>query len=1449
MGNVKSKLLALIMTFIFALTNIVGLFPTLEVHAGTAQLGIEITTSNSEIMTDNYITFDIKYNVLDNSKLKEGDQIEIELTDNLKNLVPIYSKKHFKDMKKEGNKIILTIGSNSELFVQGFISLAGVVTNTTTEITEGIVKVKTKDSETKANVSILPQVTTVPGEETRAVVKFSERSSDGGLYQQVAGDSGIMHPGCSEIDFIIEVNPKLGKLKNVIVSDFLPYETDLIEDSMEIMLNKGTNGHSNYDKVKDDEFITFKDKRHFEIRFGDIDKEYRIKYKVRVKDSSHRFVNSGKVKYEEHDKPKSESSDFYVKPVNDAGALNAYKSVDKEVVGNNKQEQLVTYTIEFDGDKTFKKGEINLKDKLNKNVKYLDVIASPEFNTDYDPVTHTVSIKNSNGELQAGQRREVRIIVDFTNIKPGEIITNSVGSNTTVTKKKHIIKFKKIDSLTKNPLQGAIFKVMKKSGQNVIENIVTDENGIGQFEINTEGEYKLIEVKAPDNYEKSNKETLFTVDSSKVGEVFELPAVENIPKVRDILIRKVDSKNTNKVLSGAKFEIRSLDDKKIGEVITNEKGVGEYKSIPLGDYKLVEIEAPKGYRINKDELKLKVSESDPGIIEYNISNDIVKGSVELTKVDENKQVLSGVEFELYKLLESKEEKVGDKYTTDVNGKIKVDDLEYGKYKFVEIKTLGGHVLDATPHNFEITQDGVNIKLQAINNRIRGNILVRKVDRDSNKVLAGAKFEIRDSNKNKVAEIVTDKNGIAEYKGLPYGDYKLVEVEAPKGYKVLEGEREIKVQENEKEISFTITNELIKGEVIVEKVDKENPENKLQGAEFQIKDKGGQVISTLNTVSNGQGKISLVPGEYTLEETKAPKGYKLSQDNMNFVVTGNETEVIKLVVKNELIKGEVIVEKVDSENPNSKLIDAHFEIKNKSGKVVESIITGKDGIGHANLVPGEYTLIETKAPNGYKLDTNPRSFTVGEDVSKIVKLQVENTLQKGQVVVIKVDKDSNKKLIGAQFQIKDVTGKIVETIITGEGGTAKAILKPGKYILEEIKAAEGYILSDSKIEFEISAGEKSAITLTVENRLDTGEVIIKKVDSLDERKLLEGAEFEIRDNKGNLITTIKTGENGTASAVLVPGDYTLSETRAPRGYELSKEEKKFTIEKEQKVSKEIKVNNNIIKGNVVIKKVDKENNFKLLSGAEFQIKNQHGEIVQTITTGENGKAKASLTPGKYTLVETKAPKGYKLSKEIKEFEIVLGQTLELEIFFENQIEDGNLIINKVDSKDKRFLEGAIFRIKNKQGEIIGTIITNKDGYEKISLKPGEYVFTEIEAPKGYEKSNKEEKVIIKPQEDTNIQFENNKIEIIEPNKPEEPKDPKEEKQPDKPKEPNKPNKPGEKEKPQDPKDSKDPNQPENKIGIPKVLNKILPKTAEEIPLFNYLAGILLMVLGVFIRKKK
>lgn len=319
--------------------------------------------------------------------------------------------------------------------------------------------------------------------------------------------------------------------------------------------------------------------------------------------------------------------------------------------------------------------------------------------------------------------------------------------------------------------------------------------------------------------------------------------------------------------------------------------------------------------------------------------------------------------------------------------------------------------------------------------------------DKNKVLSGAKFEIKTLAGDKVAEITTGEGGLAVYNNLPYGEYKIVEVQAPQGYKILNKEKTFKIETD--------------GQAIFE--------------------------------------------EFT----------------------------------NELIQGEVILEKVDSVDSAIKLKDAHFNIMDKNNNVVGNIITGEDGLGKANLIPGNYTLVETKAPAGYVLDKNPIAFEVTSDVSKPVKIQAKNKLDKGEVIIIKVDmEDNNKRLKGAEFQIKNSEGKVVDTIVSSENGTASSILLPGKYTLKETKAPEGYVLSEDTIPFEITATEKTAITLTMKNKMDTGKVMVKKVDDLDSSKLLSGAEFNIKDASGNIVTTIKTGEEGSASAILVPGSYTL-----------------------------------------------------------------------------------------------------------------------------------------------------------------------------------------------------------------------------------------------------------------------------------------------------------------------
>lgn len=168
-------------------------------------------------------------------------------------------------------------------------------------------------------------------------------------------------------------------------------------------------------------------------------------------------------------------------------------------------DQTVIYTIIFENDNVFEKKEIRLQDKLDKRIVFIDSIASDEFEVNYDKINHTVSISNSNGAIPAGARREVQIITDFSNVKPGETIYNTVGKNTAVTKKKYSVVFKKVNSATGEALENATFRVLDEKQSEILGNIFTDNNGIGRFKLPVGGIYYLQEVNAPEGYKLNEK--------------------------------------------------------------------------------------------------------------------------------------------------------------------------------------------------------------------------------------------------------------------------------------------------------------------------------------------------------------------------------------------------------------------------------------------------------------------------------------------------------------------------------------------------------------------------------------------------------------------------------------------------------------------------------------------------------------------------------------------------------------------------------------------------------------------------------------------------------------------------------------------------------------------------------------------------------------------------------
>ncbi|CJG27812.1 SpaA isopeptide-forming pilin-related protein [Bacillus cereus] len=257
-----------------------------------------------------------------------------------------------------------------------------------------------------------------------------------------------------------------------------------------------------------------------------------------------------------------------------------------------------------------------------------------------------------------------------------------------------------------------------------------------------------------------------------------------------------------------------------------------------------------------------------------------------------------------------------------------------------------------------------------------------------------------------------------------------------------------------------------------------------------------------------------------------------------------------------------------------------------------------------------------------------------------------------------------------------------------------------------------------------------------NKPSTGKVKIKKVDSNNDNKKLEGAKFKIEDSKGKIVGELVTNEEGEAISKDLPiGNYTLVEKEAPKGYELLKDNITVKIEKDAVV--EIKIGNKKLPdpmGKMKLVKVDISDKNKKLARAKFHIEDSKGKIVGELVTNEEGEVISKDLPiGNYTLVEVEAPKGYELLKEKITVKIEKDAVVEIKIG-NKKLPDptGQFEIEKVDDMDSELkLKGAVFQVLDKEGKEVSRLITDEKG-KVISnqLAIGKYTIKEIKAPNGY-----------------------------------------------------------------------------------------------------------------------
>jgi len=533
----------------------------------------------------------------------------------------------------------------------------------------------------------------------------------------------------------------------------------------------------------------------------------------------------------------------------------------------------------------------------------------------------------------------------------------------------------------------------------------------------------------------------------------------NTGKVR---VNKTDE-DTACPIEGVVFGLYK-DGQEIQRKETNQDGVAEFSSLMPGTYKVKEISTTDEYILSTQEFTINVKYN--GTYNINATNKHKQGNIQVYKVDKDnhKVVLGGIEFDLY----SEEfDRIIDRYTTDQNGEVYIPNLRTGTYQLREVKTNKWYNLSDSVTVQVIGNETTDAVVE--NELKKGQIKIIKVDKDDNEVkLAGVKFEVLNEDGKVLEEIVTDENGKCTTKQYPIRDYDklyLKETETQESYHLDDEIKEIVLEENQI-TTITFENEVKKGQIKVIKVDKDNNEVKLAGVKFDLLDEDENIIDELITDENGEVVTDRLPisKKYILRETDTLENYALSEETP--VIELKEDKIKEIQFENEKKKGQIEIIKIDSEEKKVKLEGVTFEVLDKDGNIVETLITDKDGRAETKRLPidNEYTVREKETKKEYVLSDKIEKVVLAED--EIKTLTFENVKKKGTIKITKVsseysellDLEAGSKLAGCKLVLLDENQKKIGTYTTDENG--EVVIKDllyGNYTIYEIECPEGFLL--------------------------------------------------------------------------------------------------------------------------------------------------------------------------------------------------------------------------------------------------------------------------------------------------------------------------------------------------------------------------------------------------------
>lgn len=703
----------------------------------------------------------------------------------------------------------------------------------------------------------------------------------------------------------------------------------------------------------------------------------------------------------------------------------------------------------------------------------------------------------------------------------------------------------KIDSQTKQPLAGVQFKIWRDA--TLLGDYTTDENGKITIEKAPAGTYKVQETATLKEYILNDKPYEIEHTTDKATSI----TIENTKKP-GLSITKIDAE-TKKPLPGAVFKLtRANGDVVREDITTGEDGTAFVEGLDAADYIVTEVTAPGGYIIDKTPHPVSLEKGKTYTL--TLENEKKPGLL-IKKVDaQTSKPLAGASF---KITRGDGSVVRENVVSDVDGVVHIPELDTGVYIITEVKAPSGYVIDETPKTVQLRK-GQTYEVTFKDTK-QSQLVIKKVDEDTRQPLKNAKFKITKSNGELVKETETDENGTITLTGLPDCSLVVTEIKAPDGYILQDTPKTIEVKAGGS-YELTFTNKKQSG-LTIKKIDEETRQP-LKNAKFKITKSNGELVKEAETDVNGTITLNGLPDcTLVVTEIAAPTGYILQDTPKTIEVKAGQS--YELTFTNKKAYGLQIRKVV--KGTGEALAGAKFKVEKVSGERIGEYTSNSAGLVNiSGLEDGIYVVTEIKAPDGYRIDTNPKNVIV--KAGELATVEFENA-KMSSVRIKKIDSVTKDPIPGVRFLIKDKNKNIVGEYTTDSDGYIELEndLEEGKYYAEEIQAAPGYIRDTQERTFRVKRGETTEIVW--ENTAQYGQIqIIKKskdynsINGLPAGTLLQGATFEIYDKAQNVVDTVVSNERGLAISKLLPlGRYTIKETKAPNYYGVSGETFEAEIE--------------------------------------------------------------------------------------------------------------------------------------------------------------------------------------------------------------------------------------------------------------------------------------------------